>query len=170
MQTKIRSERTGRPTRTVEIETNPETGKRYLKAELAAKIAGSTTSLYFRQLQRYTLGELQEQVNRKAAYRHPQRIETGSVHRLDGQSDIYGGQYKVTGFDPVTGLYTTVTLPPDDTTLEAIITDVVNGTYYVAPGEDRAERAEEEIQDRINRAGRESKTKFISAAAYAEYF
>lgn len=170
MQTKIRSERTGQITRTVEVEINPATGKRYLKAELAAAIAGNTSSLYYRQLLKDTLGSLQERFNRKAAQRYRQTVETGSVHRWDGQADIYGGQYKVTGFDAVTGIYTTVALPPDDTTLEAIIADVLSGAYYAAPGEDKAERAEQEIQDRIDRAGRESKIKFISAAAYAEYF
>lgn len=172
MQTKIRSQRTGQTVRTVEVDTNPETGKPYRKAELAAILAGvhGVDSLWFRQLMKYTLGELQQRVTAKRSYRHKQTVPTGSVHRHDFQADIYGGQYKVTGFDDVTGIYTTVTLPPDDKTIEAIITAVVEGHYYVAPGEDRAVKAEEEIQDRIARAGRESKIRFVSAAAYAELF
>lgn len=170
MQTTIRSQRTGRAVRTVTVEVNPATGKRYLKAELAALIAGSTTSLYFRQLLKDTLGELQERYNRKANYRHPQRVATGSVHRHDGQADIYGGRYKVVGFDAVTGTYTAEVLPPDDQTIESIIADVISGAYYAAPGEDKAEAAEAEIQRRTARAGETFQIKFVSAATYAEMF
>lgn len=170
MQTKIRSERTGRPTRTVEVGINPQTGKRYLKADLAAAIAGNTSSLYYRQLQRYTLGELQERFNRKASQRYRQTEPTGSVHRFDGQADLYGGQYEIIAFDDKTGVYTAAHLPPDDTTLDAIIADVLSGAYYSAPGEDKAERAEEEIQRRTADAGRKFNIRFVSAAAYAEYF
>lgn len=169
MQAKIKSPWTG-AIRTVEIGTSPATGKPFTKAELAAAIAGNTSSLYFRQLLRSTLGELQERFDRNAAQRYRQTEAIGSVHTFDFQADIYGGQFEITAFNDKTGVYTARRLAPSDATIERIIADVLSGAYYAAPGEDKAERAEEEIQSRTADAGREFKIRFVSAEAYAAYF
>jgi hypothetical protein len=163
-----------RKIRAIEIRTNPATGKRFTKAEFIAILAKNASALYARQLTRYTLADLQQKVDQRIKYdttRYAvQKVATGSIHSFDFQADIFEGQFEIVGYDTATGDYTAAYLAPNDRVIEAIIASAENGSYYAAPGEDRWERAEREIQERTAQAGKTFKIRFVSAAAYAEYF
>jgi hypothetical protein len=176
------SHQTSRTRKPVEIDTNPETGRKYTKAELVAKLLPSRSpeELIWRQYLRHTLGELQLRLRNREAYRYPQRVATGSVHSFDFQADVFRGQYRVVSFDDRTGVYTAEYVEPSDGLIEEA------RAYYLGSAEPylswhdpfgperrratRQESFDQEIIDRIDRAGQTFQVRFVSAESYAAAF
>jgi hypothetical protein len=105
--------------------------------------------------------------------------QVGSVHRFDGQSDVFHGEYRLVE-DLGKGLFVAEYVEPSD----ALITEA-EAFYLHSPqpylgyhdpfGPERREATrqealDQEIDDRIDRAGRTFRIRFVSQEAWAAAF